>query len=99
MVRKAYRGLYSYDRIEATSKRSSIRPEYRTFEGVLLEPEGGLLLPEYSEDDYKIVLYDKVGLRTRPIYVLDNKKKKALREYVDKNLKRGYIRHLNSRVT
>ena len=66
---------------------------------MLLEPEGGLPLLEYSEDDYEIVLYDKIDLKTRPIYVLDSEKEKALREYVDKNLKRGYIRYLNSRIT
>ena len=91
MIRKAYRDPHSCDKIEVTGKRFSIRPEYRTFNKVLLEPERELLLSEYIKDDYKIVLYDKAGPRTRSIYTLNNKKKKTLREYVDKNLKRGYI--------
>ena len=45
---------------------------------MLLESKEGLLLLEYSEDNYEIVLYDKIGFRTRFIYVLDSKKEKTL---------------------
>ena len=66
---------------------------------MLLEPPGGLLLLDYSEDNYEIVLIDNIGLRTRSIYVLDSEKKKTLRDYVDKNLKREYIRYSKLGVT
>ena len=65
---------------------------------MLLKPKEGLLLPEYSEDDYEIILKTEAGLKTEPIYTINAQKKKALREYIDKNLKRGYIRQSKLRA-
>ena len=54
---------------------------------MLIELKGGLLLLEYFKDNYEILLIDKIDFKTGLIYVLNDKKKKILREYVDKNLK------------
>ena len=49
-------------------------------------------LPEHSRWDHEIPLKPGTQPKFHPIYGLDEEKLAALREYLDENLKKGYIR-------
>jgi hypothetical protein len=50
------------------------------------------VLPEHRLWDYEILLIEGKKLRPQHIYSLSEKELTILREYINKNLKKGYIR-------
>lgn len=71
---------------------------FKKFQDVLKEPEGGLPLPAHTQEDHEIIITDPEKLKAGPIYGLNDEQSKVLRQYIDHNLKRGYIRHSKSRT-
>ena len=51
-----------------------------------------VMLPEHQEWDHKILLEDRKKSTHSPIYTLSAKELEALRDYLDKNLAKGFIR-------
>ena len=49
-------------------------------------------LPEHRDWDHEITIEEGKKPTYRPIYALSETKLKALREYLDENLKKGFIR-------
>ena len=52
----------------------------------------------YSKNDYYIELKNPKKLKTGSIYILNEKEEIALRKYLNKNLKKEYIRYFKSLV-
>lgn len=52
------------------------------------------VLPKYKLQNYKIVLQEEKTLGFRPIYRLLDKELATLQKYINKNLKKGFIREL-----
>ena len=53
-------------------------------------------LPEHQDWDHKIPLEDRKKLTHSPIYNLSAKELEVLRDYLDKNLAKKFIRSLTS---
>ena len=51
-----------------------------------------LLLPKHEEWDHEIILKSEIKPTFGPIYLLSEKKLAVLRNYLNKNLKKEYIR-------
>ena len=65
--------------------------EYKDYQEMFGE-EVVATLPEHQEWDHKIPLEDGKKLTHSPIYALSAKELEALRDYLDKNLAKGFIR-------
>ena len=68
-----------------------IPPEYRDLAKVFSKHEADKL-PPHRLTDCKIVLQKDATLHYGPIYPLSEDESKALKEYIDENLKKGFIR-------
>ena len=68
-----------------------IPPEYQRY-GKLFSDELETGLPEHSRWDHEITLQPGEEPKFHKIYPLSEDKLKALREYLDENLRKGYIR-------
>lgn len=55
-------------------------------------------MPEHSQDNYEINITNKEELKAGPLYTLNEKKSMVLKEYIEKNIKRGYIQPLKSPI-
>ena len=53
-------------------------------------------LPEHQDWDHKIPIEERKKPTYRPIYALSETELKALREYLNKNLKKGFIQPFTS---
>ncbi len=67
--------------------------EYRQYKTLFREIKD-LRLSKYRLQDYKIELKDKTKLKFHCIYSFNNDKFEVFQEYIEKNLKKGYIRPL-----
>ena len=65
--------------------------EYKEYQE-MFEETVIVMLPEYQEWDYKIPLEDRKKPTHSSIYTLSVKELEALRDYLDKNLVKGFIR-------
>ncbi|KAL2004477.1 hypothetical protein VTN00DRAFT_3479 [Thermoascus crustaceus] len=74
------------DEMEAVPK------EYWDFQDVFKERGKGQL-PEHQPWDHEIPLKPGAQPAFKPIYPLSEKAHQALREYIEKNLERGYIQY------
>ena len=80
-------------KLQKLSFTKEILKEYIRFTNTLKEPEEGLLLLDYRLNDYAINLLLSEKLKTKPIYFLSNKKLQVLKQHINKNLARKYIKH------
>ena len=60
------------------------------------EQKGIKALPEHQLQDHKIKLKEGAELLFCPLYKMSDDKLRTLKEYVDKYLKKGYIKELKS---
>jgi transposase InsO family protein len=67
-------------------------PEYQEFEPLFKEELDMKALPEHQLWDHEIPLEPGTKPVCRPIYSLSEKELKVLREYLDENQKKGFIR-------
>jgi hypothetical protein len=74
----------------------SIPKEYKEFEKLFLEETGPEALPKHQEWDHEIILEEGKKPTFGPIYGLSEKELEALREYIQVNLKKGFIRESES---
>ena len=65
--------------------------EYKEYQE-MFEETAITTLPEHQEWDYKILLEDRKKPTHSSIYTLSAKELEALRDYLDKNLVKGFIR-------
>jgi hypothetical protein len=73
------------------SKTPRLPPEYQEFEHLTKETKDGDLA-EHQEWDHEIHLEEGAKLRPGPIYQLTYEQSEELKKYIQKNVKRGYIR-------
>ena len=66
--------------------------EYREFEKLFSEEEAEIELPKHQPWDHEIPLEPGKNPTFGPIYSLNAKELGALKEYIDDNLRKGYIR-------
>src|SRR6202140_1408661 len=72
-----------------------IPPEYKEFHNVFSK-ETARQLPEHRVYDHRIPLQEGAVPPFGPVYSLSPHELDVLREYIDDNLKKGYIRHSQS---
>jgi hypothetical protein len=88
----------SIQNIQASSGNTSEVPqgkvpdEYKEFETLFQEKPPETALPEHQEWDHEIPIEPGRKPKFGPIYQLSAKELQTLREYLDENLKRGFIR-------
>jgi hypothetical protein len=80
---------------EESSDGRRLPPEYERYKR-LFQNELEMGLPEHSRWDHEIPLKPGTQPKFHPIYGLDEEKLTVLREYIDENLKKGYIRQSTS---
>ena len=73
--------------------------EYRQYKNVLKEFKKRLSLLNYLENDHEIILKDVNKLKIKLIYNMSEKQAQILKEYINKNLTKEYIRHSSFRTT
>ena len=76
---------------EKDKARAKIPRDYQEFY-TMFKKEANEKLPEHWDWDHKIPIEKGKKPTYGPIYVLSETKLKALREYLDENLKKGFIR-------
>ena len=76
---------------EEDEARAKIPRDYQEFYEMFKE-EAHEKLPEHQDWDHKIPIEEGKKPTYGPIYALSETELKALREYLDKNLKKGFIR-------
>ena len=64
--------------------------EYQEFQG-MFKKEANKKLPEHQDWDHEIPLEKRKKLTYGPIFAMSETELKALREYLDKNLKKGFV--------
>ena len=69
----------------------NVPPQYRKYKELFSE-ELDTGLPQYSEWDHKIELRDGKTPKFFKIYNLNETELNTLREYLEENLRKGYIR-------
>ena len=82
---------YEGDLLETTSKENPIPPEYERFRD-LFDKAKADVLPEHSKYDHSIPLVEGSTPPYGPIYGLSELELKTLRDQLDKDLARGFIR-------
>ena len=75
--------------------QSNISNEYKNFATVISKTESELL-PEHQKYDIGINAEENKTILFGPIFPLSEPESKALKLYLDENMKKGYIRSLNS---
>ena len=80
-----------------TEEEVQIPKEYQEFKDIFT-PAPVRQLPEHGTYDHKIKLKEGGIPKFIPIYQLNKTQKKLLREYIDENLKKGYIEPSKSPV-
>lgn len=74
----------------------TIPQEYQDLAAAFEEPGDEATLPEHQPWDCEIVLREDKQPERQPIYQLSPAQQETLREYIEKNLKRGFIRKSTS---
>jgi hypothetical protein len=69
-----------------------IPKEYKSFARLFDEAKGKEALPKHQPWDHEIPLVEEKFPKAQPIYSLSEKELVALREYIETNLAKGYIR-------
>lgn len=75
---------------ELEEQATSVPKEYEEFRELFLE-RPATELPDHQPWDHRIPLKEGEELKFRPIYSLSQQQLEVLLEYLDKNLKRGFI--------
>jgi RNase H-like domain found in reverse transcriptase/Reverse transcriptase (RNA-dependent DNA polymerase)/Integrase zinc binding domain/Retroviral aspartyl protease len=70
----------------------AIPEEYKRWEHLFREGADADALPQHRPWDHEITLQEGKNPTFEPIYALSERELATLREYIDKNLKKGYIR-------
>jgi hypothetical protein len=88
---------------KASGNRGSHAPleipqEYQKWKRLFEEEEGKEALPKHQPWDHEIKLVPGKEPTFGPIYALSEKQLKALRQYLDENLAKGFIRKSESRA-
>jgi hypothetical protein len=83
--------IVKQEKLYATSDEPRIPDEYREFQDVFTAPAEGTL-PEHGIFDHEINTMEGTEPTFKPIYQLSPKESETLKEYIDENLKKGYIR-------
>jgi hypothetical protein len=73
-----------------------IPQEYEQFRRLFEEETGPEALPKHQEWDHEIILQEKKEPGFGPIYSLSEKELEVLRDYLDKMIKKGFIRESKS---
>ena len=79
------------DENEEEDKLEDIPPQYRDIATVFSKKEADKL-PPHRPVDCKIVLQKGATLHYGPIYPISEEESKVLKEYIEENLKKGFIR-------
>ena len=74
----------------------SIPKEYSKYEGLFVDKDDVNALPKHQEWDHKIKIEEGKSPSKQPIYPLSPQKLDALREYLEENLRKGFIRESQS---
>jgi hypothetical protein len=77
---------------------SSIPYEYNEFKKLFKEELGKEALPKHQLWDYEIILEEGKQPGFQPIYGMSEKELQELKAYIDKNIKKGFIRLSESPV-
>ncbi len=77
--------------------REFVSKKYRQYK-TLFRKIKDLRLPKYRLQDYEIKLKDGTELKFYCIYLFNNEKFEVFQEYIEKNLKKEYIRPLQSSI-
>jgi hypothetical protein len=83
--------IVKHESLSATSDEPRIPEEYREYQDVFIAPKDGVL-PEYGPFDHEINTMKGTEPTFKPIYQLSEKESQTLKEYIDENLQKGYIR-------
>ena len=78
-------------RLSVMQANETLPPEYAEFADVF-DTEKAEMLPEHAAHDHAIDLFPEKQPPHRPIYSLSPKELEVLRNYLQENLKRGWIR-------
>ena len=73
--------------------------EYRQYKDVLKKSKKELSLSDHSKNDHEIILKDVNKFKIELIYNMNEKQAQILKEYINKNLIREYIRHSSFKAT
>ena len=65
--------------------------EHKHFKKLFKEEDNFIALSEHQEQDYKIKLKPDIKPTKKPINLLSIEKLKALRTYLNKNIRKGFI--------
>ncbi len=87
--------IYATPTSEAATTSTTIPEEYKDFQDVF-EKKNADILPEHRPYDCAIDLQDGAQPPFGPIYNLSQNELSALREYIDENLAKNFIRHSKS---
>ena len=71
---------------------------FQRFREVLKKSKEKLLLSTHITKDHEIILTNSKKLKVESIYELNDEQSKVLRQYIDHNLAREYIRHFKSKT-
>ena len=71
---------------------SEIPEEYKKFEQMFKKPDDAVALPEHQEWDHEIPIVEGEKPPFEPLRRISKDDLKTLREYLDKNLAKGFIR-------
>ena len=77
---------------EKNSATPNIPEQYKSDKELFRDDKTATALPQHKPWDHKIKLQEGKTPTFRPIYRLSEQELKVLREYIDKNLKKGFIR-------
>lgn len=72
-----------------------IPKEYREYAGLFKENEA-TALPKHQPWDHEISIQEGVKLKPGPMFPVSREQEEELRQYIEKNLKKRYIRHSQS---
>ena len=73
--------------------------KYQQYKNVLKKFKKELLLSNHLENDYEIILKNVNKFKIELIYNMNEKQVQILKKYINKNLIKEYIRHLNFKAT
>jgi transposase InsO family protein len=81
---------------EKNSATPDIPDEYKSYEELFRDDKTATALPQHKPWDHEIKLQEGKTPTFGPIYGLSERELKVLREYIDENLKKGFIRRSES---
>ena len=81
---------------EKNSATPDIPEQYKSYEELFRDDKTATALPQHKPWDHEIKLQEGKTPTFGPIYGLSERELKVLREYIDENLKKGFIRRSES---